>query len=176
MIDISKMKALATRLREDYEFSISITSMRYQDAVPRTPVEAADAIDSLLSELEAAAAFQQAVLDPENQPSQHGTILLDMHKKEVTRLRAELEAREADRRRLDFLDRMNGALNKHYGTKYGWKLILSPNIVRLMSGRHHAGFVGDIDLNDANSGLSSFDSCRKAIDEVLAQRQGEDHG
>ncbi|WP_334021339.1 hypothetical protein [Burkholderia orbicola] len=51
----------------------------------------------LRAALEAAAAFQQAVLDPENQPSQHGTILLDMHKKEVTRLRAELEAREADR-------------------------------------------------------------------------------
>ncbi|VWB08530.1 hypothetical protein [Burkholderia lata] len=127
MIDIERMKALATALRDPAQkwANLALEANR-----------AANAIDTLLSEL---------------------------------------EAREADRRRLDFLDRMNIALNKHYGTQYGWKLILSPNIVRLMSGRHHGGFVGDVDLNDANSGLSSFDSCRKAIDEALAQRQeGED--
>ena len=56
MIDQDKMRALATRLREDYDFSLSITSTRYRDAVSRTPIEAADAIDLLLAEVEAAAA------------------------------------------------------------------------------------------------------------------------
>ncbi|WJN74416.1 hypothetical protein [Burkholderia anthina] len=140
-IDISKMKALATQLRE------------WNWLNDQVPQDAADAIDSLLSELEASKSanegmmkalaecreamperdscdaelmmavgdpmsvtayvkattqalraeletyvdFRQSVLDPENQPSQHGTILLDAHEKEVTRLRAELEAREADR-------------------------------------------------------------------------------
>ncbi|UEP43185.1 hypothetical protein [Burkholderia sp. B21-005] len=113
MIDISKMKALAEALR----------------FIPaQTRLQAANAIDTLLSELEALihdngqlvkaasaeatladqlrielkahADFRQSVLDPENQPSQHGTILLDTHEKEVSRLRAELESREADRRRL----------------------------------------------------------------------------
>jgi hypothetical protein len=91
----------------------------------------------------------------------------------IDTLLAALEAAAADKRRLDFLDKLNAKLNEHYGTTYGWKLILSPNIVRLMSGNHHRGFVGDIDLNDANCGLTSFDSCRKAIDEALSQRQEE---
>lgn len=47
MIDQDKMRALAARLREDYDFSLSITSTRYRDAVSRTPIEAADAIDPL---------------------------------------------------------------------------------------------------------------------------------
>lgn len=69
-----------------------------------------------------------------------------------------------DRERLDFLDRLNAALNKRYGTAYGWKLILSPNVVRLMSGRQEKGYVGDIDLNDSGCRHESFSSCRAAID------------
>ena len=129
MIDQDKMRALAARLRDE-----SSPTNGGRNVAREVIKEAADAIDLLLAEVEAAA---------------------------------------ADKRRLDFLDRLNATLNAHYGTKYGWKLILSPNIVRLMSGRQHRGYVGDIDLNDANSGLTSFDSCRKAIDEALAQRQGE---
>ncbi|BCF96583.1 hypothetical protein PPGU19_011520 [Paraburkholderia sp. PGU19] len=73
-----------------------------------------------------------------------------------------------DAERLDWLDEMNAALNRHYGTTYQWKLILSPNITRLMTGRQWAGFVGDIDLNDAQCGNGSFASCREAIDAAIA--------
>ncbi|UEP31569.1 hypothetical protein [Burkholderia sp. B21-007] len=120
MIEIEKMKALVSEIRylsKGRAMGMTLASALYQ---------AADAIDTLLSELEALihdngqlvkaasaeatlvdqlrieleahADFRQSVLDPENQPSQHGTILLDTHEKEVSRLRAELEAREADRR------------------------------------------------------------------------------
>ena len=52
-IDISNMKALAAKLRDEYEARISITSSRYCDAISKVPLQAANAIDSLLSELEA---------------------------------------------------------------------------------------------------------------------------
>lgn len=52
-IDISKMKALTAKLRDEYEARISITSSRYRDAVSKVPLQAATAIESLLSELEA---------------------------------------------------------------------------------------------------------------------------
>lgn len=88
---------------------------------------------------------------------------------------AELEAERAelirDKAKLDFLDRMNAALNQRYGTSYKWKLILSPNVTRLMSGRQMSGHVGDIDLNDAEA--FGTESCRDAIDAALAQ-QGEE--
>jgi hypothetical protein len=73
-----------------------------------------------------------------------------------------------DAERLDWLDRMNAALNRHYGTTYQWKVILSPNITRLMTGRQWAGFVGDIDLNDAQCGNGSFANVREAIDAAIA--------
>ncbi|SOE85639.1 hypothetical protein SAMN05446935_6112 [Burkholderia sp. YR290] len=73
-----------------------------------------------------------------------------------------------DAERLDWLDRMNAALNRHYGTTYQWKVILSPNITRLMTGRQWAGFVGDIDLNDAQCGTGSFQNVRQAIDAAIA--------
>lgn len=73
-------------------------------------------------------------------------------------------AKAADSERLDFLDAMNVALNCHYGTNYGWRLILSDRISRLMSGRQWQGKVGDVDLNDQNAGSSGFSGCREAID------------
>lgn len=84
----------------------------------------------------------------------------------ILALIAEVRALREDRARLDWLDRMNAGLNHHYGTKYQWKVILSTNITRLMTGRQWAGYVGDIDLNDAQCGEGSFDSCRKAIDDA----------
>lgn len=87
----------------------------------------------------------------------------------------ELEAERADlildKARLDFLDRMNAALNQRYGTSYKWKLILSPNVVRLMTGMQNNGYVGDVDLNDSNA--NGEQSCRHAIDAALA-RQGKE--
>lgn len=79
-----------------------------------------------------------------------------------TRTKALEEGRE-DKERLDFLDRCNLALNKKYGTNYGWKLIINHNITRLMSERG----TDDIDLNDANGGNDKLKSCRDAIDQQI---------
>lgn len=68
-----------------------------------------------------------------------------------------------DKERLDFLDRCNRALNKHYGTNYGWKLILNHNVTRLMSERG----IDAIDLNDAEGGNVKSESCREAIDKQM---------
>lgn len=74
------------------------------------------------------------------------------------------EARR-DKERLDFLDRCNLALNDHYQTNYGWKLILNHNVTRLMSERG----LDFIDLHDSEGGNKKFKSCREAIDEALTQ-------
>ncbi|KWF90337.1 hypothetical protein [Burkholderia cepacia] len=62
MIDQDKMRALAAKLRDEYEARISITSSRYRDAVSKVPLQAANAIDALLAELEAAAADKRELL------------------------------------------------------------------------------------------------------------------
>ncbi len=72
-----------------------------------------------------------------------------------------------DSERLDFLDQMNATLNARHGTNYGWQLILSPQIVRLMAGTHAGGYVGDIDLNDSHGGNAKLPSCRAAIDAAM---------
>ncbi|KVW15441.1 hypothetical protein WK91_18575 [Burkholderia cepacia] len=54
MIDQDKMRALAKELRREYVFRLSITATEYRDKVSRTSAEAADAIDLLLAEVEAA--------------------------------------------------------------------------------------------------------------------------
>ncbi|WP_341249081.1 hypothetical protein [Cupriavidus pauculus] len=75
-----------------------------------------------------------------------------------------------DTARLDFLDRLNAGLNQHYGTEYGWELIQSPNIVRLMSGPGGRGRVAAIDLNDSKA--RGAKSCRAVIDDAM-KRSGE---
>ena len=70
----------------------------------------------------------------------------------------------ADKARLDFLDACNRALNQRYGTNYGWELILSHNVTRLMLGEFHAGEPRGLDLNDACGGNAKLPSCRAAID------------
>lgn len=87
---------------------------------------------------------------------------------------ARADAAEEDAARLDFLDQLNAALNSHYGADYGWRLTLSPNIVRLWSGRHTNGFVGDIDLNDSEGGNKKYGSCRNVIDAARAKQQDGD--
>ena len=82
----------------------------------------------------------------------------------VLALIAEVRKLREDAARLDWLDTMNANLNRHYGTTYQWKVILSPNITRLMTGRQWAGYVGDVDLNDAQCGSDTSASCRDAID------------
>lgn len=62
-----------------------------------------------------------------------------------------------DKERLDFLDRLNIALNEKYGTDYGWELVVTHLVNRLMSGD-----INRINLNDAKA--HGFKSCREAID------------
>lgn len=70
--------------------------------------------------------------------------------------KADLAAAREDSARLDFLDRLNAALNKRTNTTYRWQLIFNHNITRLMLG----GLL--VDLNDVkHNGLAS---CRDAID------------
>lgn len=80
------------------------------------------------------------------------------------------DAWRADAERLDYLDRLNAGLNRHYGTDYGWQLILSPNIVRLMSGPGGRGHCAAIDLNDSKA--RGVKSCRAVIDDAM-KRSGE---
>jgi predicted DNA-binding protein (UPF0278 family) len=55
-IDTEKMKALAEKLREDYKNSIKVLPWPYRSVISPTSIDAADAIDTLLAALEAAAA------------------------------------------------------------------------------------------------------------------------
>lgn len=72
-----------------------------------------------------------------------------------------------DTRRLDYLDRMNAALNKRYGTNYGWQLILSPNVVRLMMESPFVSEMALIDLHDSEGSIHKLKSCRDAIDDAM---------
>lgn len=65
-----------------------------------------------------------------------------------------------DTQRLDFLDKLNKGLNDHYGTEYGWELIINHNVTRLFSGR-----IDRIDLNDAKA--HGAKSCREVIDKAI---------
>src|SRR5690606_11192646 len=86
--------------------------------------------------------------------------------------RAALQSQDReDAERLDWLDSMNAKLNSNYGTTYRWKLVLSPNVVRLMSGAGGNGHVAAIDLHDSEAHGAL--SCREAIDHARRAREGE---
>jgi hypothetical protein len=94
---------------------------------------------------------------------------------EISERQSDLALAEArrDSERLDWLDRANAALNRHYGTNYGWRLILNHNVVRLMrDGRPSvSGSVSDIDLHDMEGGHRKSVSCRTAIDAAISGNQ-----
>lgn len=79
----------------------------------------------------------------------------------------------SDTDRLDWLDRMNLALNKQYGTQYGWKVILSPNVVRLMMQSPFVTEMALIDLNDTDGGQYRYTSVRAALDEAMGSYRQE---
>lgn len=70
----------------------------------------------------------------------------------------------ADGARLDWLDGLNAALNRRHGTTYRWRLVLSPNVVRLMVGPGGNGHVAAIDLHYSEA--RGVPSCRRAIDDA----------
>lgn len=88
---------------------------------------------------------------------------------DVAALLAERDELAQDAARLNFLDRLNSALNSKYGTEYRWALILSPHVVRLMSGRGGNGLVADIDLHDSEP--NGYSSCRAAIDAAMKEAE-----
>lgn len=94
MIDQDKMRALAERLRDEYEARISITSSRYRDAISKVPLQAANAIDLLLAEVEAA----NRELELSKLRVMGSSAAVESITKLVEKLRAELEAAAADKR------------------------------------------------------------------------------
>lgn len=83
---------------------------------------------------------------------------------------AEITALRRDKARLDFLDRCNARLNAHYGTNYGWGLILNHNVTRLMLAPPRGEMA--VDLNDAVGGNAKLPSCRDAIDRQMRPADG----
>ena len=148
MIDISKMKALATQLRE------------WNWLNDQVPQDAADAIDSLLSELEASnQKRKEAVMDAERAREERNREHVKLNAEWVEKtaaLRAELEAREADRRDAE---RYRWLRNEHFPTAD------NPPIAQVVwkefDDRHGNQWVNMIDGNDLD----------RAIDAALAQRQ-----
>lgn len=129
------------------------------------------AIDTLRAQLEAAEAENLT-------RAEDYARLTDLWQSDEARYVARAEAAEAecsrlreDAERLNFLDQMNASLNAHYGTNYGWRLVLSHQITRLMSGEHRGGFVGDIDLNDQDGTRDRAASCRDAIDAARTKEE-----
>ena len=69
---------------------------------------------------------------------------------------------EADTRRLDWMEERRRALNNHYGTVYGWKLVQSNNVTRLMLPNF------EVDLHDsAVTRTAGGTDVRAAIDAAM---------
>lgn len=99
MIDQDKMRALAAKLRDEYEARISITSSRYRGAVSKVPLQAANAIDLLLAEVEGHRAARIAYAN-EFAPDAEGLPDTGNIHANIRKLKAELKAAAADKRRL----------------------------------------------------------------------------
>jgi hypothetical protein len=77
----------------------------------------------------------------------------------------------SDAEMLDWLDSNNRALNEHYGTTYGWAVVLSPNVTRVMTERRPAdsGHVADVDVHDSRA--RGHNSIRAAISAAMKEHQ-----
>lgn len=126
-------------------------------------IEAADEIDRLRAQLEATADSRDEAIELHNRRLAQ---LRDAEAK-LDALRAELAEAKRDAGRLDWMDSLNARLNAHYGTTYRWKLVLSPNVVRLMAGPASPGHIAAIDLHDSDA--RGAPSCRDVIDAEMAK-------
>lgn len=77
-----------------------------------------------------------------------------------------LDAIKRDRLRLDFLDECNRRLNEKCGSSYGWELILSHNVTRLMMESPFCAERAGVDLHDSQAPAQAKKTCRQAIDAV----------
>lgn len=108
-----------------------------------------------------------------------GRFLLDpkhaIERSPITVPRDQYDALLRDKARLDFLEAAHAAVNKRYGTNYGWELIINHNVVRFMAGNSYPrddAFPG-IDLHDSKGGNDKLPTCRAAIDKYLPTPQLE---
>lgn len=83
-------------------------------------------------------------------------------KKFINAIASHFRAALADTERLDWLDECNRRLNESCGTVYGWRVILSHNVTRLMLESPYVREFAGVDLNDQEP--SGKLSCREAID------------
>lgn len=72
----------------------------------------------------------------------------------------------SDTERLEWLDDCNRRLNDKCGSRYGWELILSHNVTRLMLESPYVAEFAGVDLND--SAFPGKRTCREAIDAAMA--------
>lgn len=76
-------------------------------------------------------------------------------------LASELAELRKDKARLDWLEVRRVALNRHCGSSYGWKLVQSHLVNRLMLETPECGAIAGVDINDAEG---TKDDVRAAID------------
>jgi hypothetical protein len=84
---------------------------------------------------------------------------------EVTVIRSdELAALRADRARLDWLEKRRIALNVHCGSSYGWEVVQSHLVNRLMLRTPEVCAMAGVDVNDTGAGGKDI---RQAIDDAM---------
>lgn len=91
---------------------------------------------------------------------------------EITISKVEYDALKADKARLDYLDQCMRRLNQATGAKYGWQMIQSHNVNRLLLNwpGDHSVDVQDAQLIGCNP--SGHLSVRSAIDKATGYRTG----
>lgn len=88
---------------------------------------------------------------------------------ELALARSENRMLQRDKRRLDFLDECNRRLNEECGSSYGWELILSHNVTRLMMESPFMAERAGVDLHDSQVPAQAKKTCREAIDAKMKQ-------
>lgn len=78
-----------------------------------------------------------------------------------------LDSLKRDSARLDFLDECNRRLNEKCGSSYGWEMILSHNVTRLMMESPFVTERAGVDLHDSQVPAQAKKTCRQAIDVVM---------
>lgn len=80
---------------------------------------------------------------------------------QIERLGCENAALLEDKARLDWLEKQRTALNAHTGSRYGWQLVQSHLVNRLMLPTPEVGEMAGVDLHDTGP---MADDVRAAID------------
>lgn len=76
----------------------------------------------------------------------------------------EIASLRADRARLDWLEKRRVALNAHCGSAYGWEVVQSHLVNRLMLRTPEVCAMAGVDVNDTGTGGKDI---RHAIDDAM---------